>query len=61
MHVPGRKSSRHMKGNQVAMTLYLPPRKYWLLKWLSRHRGLSMQSLLRDAIDILLEDAARLR
>jgi predicted DNA-binding protein len=61
MYVPGRKSTRHMKGNQVAMTLYLPPRKYWLLKWLSRRRGLSMQTLLRDAIDVVLEDAARLR
>jgi hypothetical protein len=61
MYVPGRKSTRHMKGRQVAMTLYLPPNKYWLLKWLSHRKGLSMQSLLRDAVDGVLEDAARLR
>jgi len=61
MYVAGRKSTRHMKGKQVAMTLYLPPPKYWLLKWLSRRTGQSMQSLLRQAVDEVLEDAARLR
>src|SRR5207245_368119 len=35
MHVRGRPSTRHMKGRQVAMTLYLPPQKYWLLKSVS--------------------------
>jgi len=43
------------------MTLYLPPRKYWLLKWLSHRKGWSMQALLRQAIDELLEEASRLR
>jgi hypothetical protein len=50
-----------MKGKQVAMTLYLPPQKYWLLKWLSRHTGLSMQALVRQAVDEVLERAAHLR
>ena len=58
MYIPGRQSSRHMKGHQVAMTLYLPPKKYWLLKWLSRKRGVSMQALLREAIDEVLENTA---
>lgn len=61
MYVKGRPSTRHMKGNQVAMTLYLPPRKYWLLKWVSKRRERSMQDLLRQALDEVLEDAAQLR
>jgi hypothetical protein len=61
MHVSGRQSTRHMKGKQVPMTLYLPPSKYWLLKWLSRRKGLSMQALLRRAVDELLEETSRLR
>jgi hypothetical protein len=61
MHVQGRQTTRHMKGKQVPMTLYLPPKKYWLLKWLSQRTGLSMQALLRQAIDEVLNGAARLR
>lgn len=61
MYVPGRQSNRHMKGKQVAMTLYLPPKKYWLLKWISRKRGVSMQVLLREAIDEVLEDTGAAR
>jgi predicted DNA-binding protein len=61
MHVPGRQSPRHMKGRQVATTLYLPPQKYWLLKWLSRRKGVSMQALLREAVDEVLEEAHRYR
>lgn len=61
MYVKGRPSTRHMKGKQVAMTLYLPPRKYWLLKWVSKRRERSMQDLLRQALDEVLEDAAQLR
>jgi hypothetical protein len=61
MYVAGRRSTRHMKGKQVAMTVYLPPKKYWLLKWVSDRRGLSMQDLLRQALDQVLEEAARLR
>jgi hypothetical protein len=45
---------RHMKGQQIAMTMYLPPRKYWLLKALSRKAGSSMQQLLREALDEVL-------
>jgi hypothetical protein len=45
---------RHMKGQQIAMTLYLPPRKYWLLKALSKKAGYSMQELLRRALDDVL-------
>jgi predicted DNA-binding protein len=61
MYVPGRQSNRHMKGKQVAMTLYLPPKKYWLLKWLSRKRGVSMQVLVRQAIEEVLEEAPSAR
>ncbi len=59
MHVPDRKSIRHMKGRQVALTLYLPPNKYWLLKALSHKRNLSMQSLLRAALDQVLAETHR--
>ena len=59
MHVPGRNSTRHMKGKQIALTLYLPPSKYWLLKALSQKRSLSMQSLLRVALDQVLAETHR--
>ena len=59
MHVAGRSSNRHMKGRQVALSLYLPPRKYWLLKSISSKSGVSMQDLLRDALDLVLADAYR--
>lgn len=61
MYVAGRKSSRHMKGKQVPMTLYLTPKKYWLLKWVSSQKELSMQALLRRAVDEILEEATRVR
>ncbi len=50
---------RHMKGNQVALTMYLPPRKYWLLKALSHKSGVSMQHLLRRALDEVLAEQHR--
>jgi hypothetical protein len=56
MHVPGRNTSRHMKGKQVALTLYLPPKKYWLLKAISSRAEVSMQHLLREALDQVLAD-----
>jgi len=59
MHVPGRGSSRHMKGNQVALTMYLPPRKYWLLKAVSSRTGVNMQRLLRSALDRVLAEEHR--
>jgi len=59
MYVSGRGSSRHMKGKQVPLTLYLPPRKYWLLKWVCRRKEVSMQALLRQAVDAILEEGAR--
>jgi hypothetical protein len=47
-------SSRHLKGKQVPLTLYLAPRQYWLLKSLSARTGFSMQFLLRQALfDVL--------
>ena len=47
-------SSRHLKGSQVPLTLYLAPRQYWLLKSLSARTGFSMQFLLRQALyDVL--------
>jgi hypothetical protein len=48
-----------MKGRQVALTLYLPPRKYWLLKAISAKSGVSMQHLLRGSLDVVLEQAYR--
>jgi len=48
-----------MKGKQIALTLYLPPKKYWLLKAISRDNGYSMQLLLRQALDDVLAEAAR--
>jgi hypothetical protein len=48
-----------MKGNQVALTMYLPPGKYWTLKALSKQSGVSMQHLLRSALDQVLVDAHR--
>lgn len=45
-----------MKGKQIALTLYLPPSKYWLLKALSHKRNLSMQFLLRAALDEVLAE-----
>jgi hypothetical protein len=47
-------STRHMKGKQVPLTLYLAPRQYWLLKSLSARSGFSMQFMLRQALaDVL--------
>lgn len=59
MFVKHRPSTRHMKGKQVALTLYLPPRKYWLLKSVSHRSGYSMQVLLRRALDEALAEAHR--
>ena len=55
MHMPSRGSSRHMKGKQVPLTLYLTPKKYWLLKWISNQHGLSMQHLVRTALEEVLD------
>jgi predicted DNA-binding protein len=54
MYVRGRSGSRHMKGKQVPLTLYLPPRKYWLLKSISSRAGATMQQVLREAVDQVL-------
>jgi hypothetical protein len=59
MYVPGRPSNRHLKGKQVPLTLYLPPKKYWLLKALSHKKGEPMQTLLRRALDEVLTQAHR--
>jgi hypothetical protein len=57
--VPDRNNTRHMKGKQIAVTLYLAPRKYWLLKAVSRKADVSMQILLRRALDEVLADTYR--
>ena len=59
MFVKQRASSRCMKGQQVVLSLYLPPRKYWLLKSISHRSGCSMQVLLRRALDEVLAEAHR--
>src|SRR5262249_12016711 len=61
MHVKGRDSSRHMKGRQVALTLYLPPQKYWLLKATCQKSGVTMQHLLRTAVDQVLTEQQQQR
>jgi len=33
------------------MSLYLPPNKYWLLKWLNRRTWVSVHALLRQGVD----------
>ncbi len=48
--------ARHMKGKQVAVTLYLSPHKYWQLKALSHRHRVSMQKLLRQALEEVLRD-----
>jgi len=48
-----------MKGKQVVMSLYLPPNKYWLLKWLNRRTWVSVHALLRQAVDEVPKEAAR--
>lgn len=52
-------TNRHMKGRQVALTMYLPPRKYWLLKALSAKAGVPMQQMLRAALDEVLAQEYR--
>jgi len=59
MFVKQRASNRHMKGRQISVTLYLPPRKYWLLKSVSHRSGCSMQVLLRRALDQVLAESHR--
>ena len=59
MFVKQRASSRCMKGKQIVLSLYLPPRKYWLLKSISHRSGYSMQVLLRRALDEVLAEAHR--
>ena len=59
MFVKQRASNRCMKGKQIPLTLYLPPRKYWLLKSVSHRSGYSMQVLLRRALDDVLAEANR--
>ena len=53
------RAQRHMKGKQVPLTMYLPPQKYWRLKAASVRSGLSMQHLLRAALDKVLLGTAR--
>ena len=53
------RTQRHMKGKQVPLTMYLPPKKYWRLKAASIRSGLSMQQLLRAALDKVLLGTAR--
>lgn len=48
-----------LKGKQVALSLYLKPRQYWLLKAVSNRSGLSMQYLLRRSLEHVLTDAFR--
>ena len=58
MNVQAR-AQRHMKGKQVPLTMYLPPKKYWRLKAASSRSGLSMQQLLRAALDKVLLGTVR--
>jgi hypothetical protein len=61
MYVRNRGSSRHMKGKQIPLTLYLSPKKYWLLKWISNKSGFSMQHLMRVALEeVILRENERI-
>jgi hypothetical protein len=55
----GRAPARSLKRGKVPVSLYLSPGTYWSLRTLSRTSHVSMQVLLRDAIDEILKDPAR--
>ena len=59
MSVPARSPTHRLKGKQVPLTLYLPPKKYWLLKALSHQDGEPMHRLLRRAPDEVLAQTHR--
>jgi hypothetical protein len=55
----GHAPARSLKRGKVPVSLYLSPGTYWSLRTLSRTSHVSMQVLLRDAIDEILKDPAR--
>ncbi len=40
-----------LKGRQVQVSLYLPPMQYWALRAATKKTGLSIQHLVRRALD----------
>ena len=52
--VPAATDGRHIKERAVATTLYLLPSDHIRLKVLAAKRGVSMQTLTLDALDLLL-------
>ena len=57
--MPKRRLVPRLKGRQIAVTLYLPQRQYWVLKSVSAGSGFSMQYLMRRALEQVLSDAFR--
>ena len=57
--MPKRRLVPRLRGRQVAVTLYLPQRQYWVLKSASIGTGFSMQYLMRRALEQVLSDAFR--
>ena len=46
-----------LKGRQVQISLYLPPQQYWSLRAATRKTGLSIQVLLRRALERVVREA----
>jgi len=48
---------RTLKGRQVQISVYLPPRQYWALRAATDKTGLSIQDLMRRALDQVVREA----
>ena len=48
-----------LKGRQVQISLYLPPAQYWSLRAATKSTGLSIQDLLRPAVDQAVKQVRR--
>jgi hypothetical protein len=48
-----------LKGRQVQISLYLPPKQYWSLRAATTKTGLSIQALLRRALEQVVNDVRR--
>lgn len=47
-----------LKGRQVQISLYLRPAQYWSLRAATKKTGLSIQDLLRPAVDRVVEEVS---
>lgn len=46
-----------LKGRQVQISVYLPPRQYWSLRAATTKTGLSIQDLMRRALEQVVREA----